>query len=66
MIAPADPRPADVLDGKVEFHVDPDAQPGRVVPALARLLIDLARRRRDASPEQQHGGQANDQPRNPK
>ena len=36
MIAPADPRPADVLDGKVEFHVDPDAQPGRMVPALAR------------------------------
>ena len=45
MIAPADPRPADVVDGLVEFRVDADAQPGRVVPALARLLIDLHRKR---------------------
>ena len=27
-----------------EFVTDPDAEPGNVVPALARLLIDLARR----------------------
>ena len=56
MIAPADPRPHDALDGLVEFHVDPDAQPGRVVPALARLLIDLARRRQVPSHEHEHGG----------
>jgi hypothetical protein len=34
------PRPDDALD--VEFCVDPQAEPGNVVPALARLLIDLA------------------------
>ncbi len=45
MIARADPRPAEVLDALVEFRVDADAQPGRVVPALARLLIDLHRKR---------------------
>lgn len=42
MTAPADPR-SDV-DALVEFRVDPEARPGNVVPALARLLIDLARR----------------------
>ena len=56
MIAPADPRPTEALDALVEFHADPDAQPGHVVPALARLLIDLARRRRAASHEHGHGG----------
>jgi len=52
MIAPADPRPVDVLDRLVEYRTDPDAQPGNVVPALAALLIDLAQRRND----QQQGG----------
>jgi hypothetical protein len=41
MTAPADPR-SDV-DTLVEFRIA-DVQPGNVVPALARLLIDLARR----------------------
>ena len=51
MIAPADPRPDDVdLDAPVEFRVDPEARPGDVIPALARLLIQLARRRRADSP----------------
>ena len=47
MIAPAspsDPHPDDALDHLVQFRVDPEAQPGNTVPALARLLIDLARR----------------------
>jgi hypothetical protein len=56
MIAPADPRSGDHLDGLVEYRLDVDAVPGNAVPALARLLIDLARQRRDASREQQHGG----------
>ena len=32
---------------QVEFVLDPDAEPGDVVPALAKLLIGLARRRRE-------------------
>jgi hypothetical protein len=44
MIALADPRP-DVAC-LVEYRVDADAAPGNVIPALARLLIDLDRRRR--------------------
>lgn len=61
MIAPSDPRPDDVdLDALVEFRVDPDARPGDVTAALARLLIDLARWRRGDSrkalAEQQAGG----------
>ncbi|MFZ1932487.1 MAG: hypothetical protein WCB27_00010 [Thermoguttaceae bacterium] len=47
MIATADPRPDDHLDALVKFRVDPDAAPGNVIPALARLLIDLARRREE-------------------
>jgi hypothetical protein len=43
----ADPRPDD--DGLVEYRVDPDAPAGNVIPALARLLIDLARRRNETS-----------------
>ncbi len=46
MIAPAspsDPCPTDALDSVVEYHVDPKAQPGNVVPVLARMLIDLSR-----------------------
>lgn len=40
---------ADPLDTLVEYRVDPEAEPGNVVPALARLLIDLARRRSETS-----------------
>ena len=40
MTAPADPRSD--IDALVEFRIT-DTQPGNVVPALARLLIDLAR-----------------------
>jgi hypothetical protein len=42
-------RPADPLDAVVEFRVDPDAPAGNVIPALARLLIDLARRQNETS-----------------
>jgi hypothetical protein len=37
----------DLGDGTFEFRVDNEAEPGDVVPALARLLIGLARQRRD-------------------
>ncbi len=50
MIAPAPPSdlcPIDALDGVVEFRVDPNTQPGNVVSALARLLIDLVRRQNE-------------------
>lgn len=60
MIAPASPaasRPADSLDSMMEFRVDPDAQPGNVLPALAKLLINMARRRR----EQQQAAQVDAQ-----
>jgi len=43
MSVPADPCPIDAFDGLVEFRVDPDAEPGNVVPAMAALLIDLVR-----------------------
>jgi hypothetical protein len=46
VIATTNPRLTEALDGLVEFRVDPDAHPGNVVPALAQLLIDLARRER--------------------
>jgi hypothetical protein len=74
MIRPADPYRAehlDVLDdvdldehldGLVEYRVDPDARPGDVTAALAKLLIHLARRRRgdshEAPTEQQAGSPA--------
>jgi len=48
MIAPAalsDPRPD--VDGLVAFRVDPTTEPGNAVPALARLLIDLARQQNE-------------------
>ena len=43
--SPADPRPD--IDGLVEYHVDADASPGNVVPSLARLLIDMHRKRKE-------------------
>ncbi len=45
MIAPANPRRA-TTQPVVTFQVDDQAEPGSVVPALARLLIDLDRRRK--------------------
>lgn len=36
----------DLGDGTFEFRVDNDAEPRDAVPALARLLIGLARRHR--------------------
>jgi hypothetical protein len=44
---PANPRPADYLDGLVEFRVDPQAERGDVVGALAALLVGIDRRRRE-------------------
>jgi hypothetical protein len=41
--APAD----DDLANRLDFVVDPDAEPGDVVPAMARLLIGMARQRRE-------------------
>ena len=38
--------PADV-DARITWHVDPDAPAGDVVGAMARLLIGVARRRRE-------------------
>jgi len=43
-VAFADPR-CDVLAGRVAFRVDPQAEPGDVVGALARLLIQARQRR---------------------
>jgi hypothetical protein len=46
---PSDGRPmgsAFDCDG-LEFVVDSDAEPGDVVPVLAQLLIQIARRRRE-------------------
>lgn len=51
---PAKPRPSDAPGYAVEFRIDHEAEPGDVLPALARLLIDLARPDRAASHE--HGG----------
>jgi hypothetical protein len=44
MIASADPRP---LDPDVAFSVDPAAEHGNVLPALAMLLIGIDRQRRE-------------------
>ena len=57
MIAPAKRRPAKrrptAAPGyAVEFRIDQTAEPGDVLPSLARLLIDLARRRRAAESSQ--------------
>ncbi len=46
-VAFADPC-CDVLASRVAFRVDPRAEPGDVVGALARLLIQTRRRRRQA------------------
>ena len=43
MSAPANPDRAD--DTLVKFCVDPGVPRGNVLPALARLLIDLSRRK---------------------
>jgi hypothetical protein len=59
MIGPPDPcplsldMPPDTLDGTVQYHVDADAEPGDVLPALAELLIDMHRRRREHDQDQQ-------------
>lgn len=37
----------DAADAVVNFQVDADAQPGDVVPTLARLLIGIDRRHRE-------------------
>jgi hypothetical protein len=47
MTALATPCPTDALDGVVAFRVDANAQPGDAVPALARLLIDLAHQKNE-------------------
>jgi hypothetical protein len=38
---------ADELEDRLEFVVDPDAAPGDVVPAVATVLIGIARRRKE-------------------
>lgn len=58
MIAPAKRRPinrrhAAAHGYAVEFRIDQTAEPGDVLPSLARLLIDLARRRRAAESSQE-------------
>ncbi len=52
----AKPRPSDARGYSVEYRIDQEAEPGDVLPALARLLIDLARQQRGASHE--HGGRS--------
>jgi hypothetical protein len=47
MIGRADPHADD--DTLIEYRVDPDADPGNVIPTLARLLIDLAHRQNETS-----------------
>jgi hypothetical protein len=37
----------DVANGLVTFTIATEAQPGNIIPPLARLLIDLARRRNE-------------------
>ena len=55
MIAPANPRRA-TTEPVVTFQVDDQAEPGDVVPALARLLIDIDRRRQAQAQHQASDG----------
>ena len=45
--APVARNDEEFAEAPFQFCVDEHAKPGDVVPALARLLIDLARRRRE-------------------
>ena len=60
MIAPAAIRRTP--DQAVRFEVDPDAEPGNVIPTLAALLIGADRRRRERAAEGdgEHGAQEQD------
>jgi hypothetical protein len=55
--APANSQPNTDLTDQIEVVVDPDAEPGNVLDALAELLIDLAEREaRDCVPPGQTEG----------
>ena len=61
MIAPAKrrlakPRPTRARGYSVEYRIDHEAEPGDVLPSLARLLIDLARQERATESRQQETG----------
>jgi hypothetical protein len=56
MITPVSSHLDNSFGGVVEFHLDADAQPGNVIPALARWLSDLARRRRATESQNEMGG----------
>ena len=51
MKAAAQPEVIPVFD----FTVDEDAQPGDVIPALARLLIQMVRRHREQAQREDDG-----------
>jgi len=48
------------VDPVVRYRVDPDAEPGNVAPALARLLFGIDRRRRERAAAEQAGKQITD------
>ena len=50
MTASAPLAPDDVLTGLVTYQTDDQARPGRVVEALAALLISMASRRKQTEP----------------
>ena len=62
MICPANPRRAP--EPVVRFSVDHQAAPGNLLPALARLLIGIDRRRKaqQAQAQQQAGDGTEAQP----
>ncbi len=59
MISPTPPDPA------VTFVVDPDAEPGNVLPALVRLLIGIRAKRRARAAAELAGEQNPAQPDTP-
>ena len=50
-VAPVKPCP------DVEFRIDQGIEPGRVLPTLARLLIDLDQRRQEHVPAEPAAGE---------
>jgi hypothetical protein len=67
MIAPAKrrlakPRPTQARGYSVEYRVDHEAEPGDVLPSLARLLIGLARQQRATESLQQQTSDGNGRP----
>jgi hypothetical protein len=58
MIAPvpSPPIPPDIASGRVTFRVAADGEAADVVPALARLLITIDKRRRERLADQAAAG----------